>query len=242
MNEVTFQRLASCTGQEDTICQFVTRYYLNNHAATRHVYENLTKEKQGIFERTFEKAMRVSLAVLEKYQGDFYVARDQKTNALAGFTMGMAYRPSIQPLTQDFFAETQRECPDFFQIFAETMPLMMKYGKIQDADLDKVLDGKQVYYLGMTASVDAPTLSKLANKVSQHVFSANSPFIALYTLSSGNHESDMVQKFQDSDFHVHRFAANAESPHAFIAFIHPPQNECAQKVVDLYNAIEKSNC
>lgn len=241
MNNIIFQKLDSYTSQEDNICKFVTSYYLREHVATHNVYKNLTKSRQEIFERTFEKAMRISLSVLDSYRGDFYLVQDKETNNIVGFTMGMAYRPSVKPLTTNFFAETQKECPEFFQIFAEAMPLMMKYEKINDADLDNVLNGKQVYYLGMTGSVDTPTLIRLVSEVTQHVFSPHSPFIALYTLSSGNHESDLVQKFQDKGLQVHRFGANAESPHTFIALIHPPENQIAEKVVELYTKIEKSH-
>lgn len=87
---VSFQRIQSFTEHKET-CQFVTNYYLENHPSTHCVYEGLPGEKQEKFKRTFEKAMKTSLSVLGRCNGDFYMAREEKTNNIVGFTMGMTY-------------------------------------------------------------------------------------------------------------------------------------------------------
>ena len=168
MGITTFQRVSSIN-DPTKVCQYVTNYYLENHEATKQTYEHLSKERKVIFEKTYEKAMEVSLSVLKKNNADFYLATDE-SNKIVGFTMGMPYRPSISPLTQEFFEETEKECPEFREIFTETMPLGYKYGTIKDADLESVLDGKEVYYLGMASFEDDGVLSGLVDEVSRHVF------------------------------------------------------------------------
>lgn len=143
----------------------------------------------------------------------------------------------MSPLTPEFFARTKEKCPEFFQIFEKTMPIMMKYGYIMDSNLADVLDGKEVYYLGMTGSSNYSIVRGLVDEVYKHVFSEDSPYVALYTLSSGPHERDLVEKFQSKGLRVCRFGASEENPDAFIALVSLPENQTAQEVVKLYENV-----
>lgn len=219
------------------ICQFVTNHYLENHPATQRVYGGLEEEKKEVFKGTFEKAMKTSLAVLGSCKGDFYIARDEKTSGIVGFTMGMTYHPSVSPLTPEFFGKTAKNCPEFFQIFEESMPLVMKYGDIKDGDLESVLNGKEVYYLGMTGSRDASIASLLVDDVSKRVFSEDSPYVALYTLSSGHHEKEMVEKFKDKGLQVYHIGVNEHNSNVFIGLVCRQEDPIAQQVVNLYQKV-----
>lgn len=245
MHATTFQRLSSPHPYEENICEFVTHFYLENHKEAKNVYDKLQgdEEKTEQFQNTFKKAMKVSLEVLTKNHGDFYIASDE-TDKIQGFSMGMRYLPSVSPLTAEFFAETIRECPVFFEIFSKTMPLVMKYGKITDSDLEKTLNGREVYYLGMTAFRDQEIGTRLAAEIAQQIFAKDKPFSVLYTLSSSGHESQMVQwiasqKMEELNLCLNRVGMNQENPHTYVALIHPFDDPIGKTCVQLYEEAGK---
>lgn len=230
--------------QKEEIAKFVTDYYLSQHEATRRVYLELendeTKEK---FEEIFNAAMQVSFEVFSKNNGSFFVARDIKDRKIMGFSMGMPYSTNIMPLTYEFFLKAQKECPSFFQIFSDTLPITEKYKVITDTELEKVLDSRKIYYLGMTGFSSESVAEKLAAAVANHVFNKETCIKTVYTLSSASHESKMIgliasQKIYKDSLSISRFGVQSNAPNAFIALMYLSQSSIAKKVVELYSEVK----
>lgn len=230
--------------KQEEIAEFVTDYYLAQHEVAKEVYGGLDREETEKFQMIFKKAMMVSFEVLSKNDGDFFVARDLAENKIVGFTMGMPYYPSVKPLTMEFLETVGSECPSFFQIFRETFPVTTKYQEITDKTLEDVLNGRRLYYLGMTSFSNESAAECLAAAVANHVFSQGKPFAAVYTLSSASHESRMIdiiasQEVENSSLCAIRFGVQSNAPNAFIALVYRDQSPETEKVVKLYSDLNK---